>query len=83
MWTGPNDAPVSTKGERMEQLYNYTFTSIEPPKLSSWRCELFGTGPNGVVFRPVEGKEPNWFWRLMQWLCFGNKWIKDAKPVQE
>ena len=79
MWTGPNDAPVSTKEERMQRIQ----PPIESPKLSRWRCELFGIGPYGVVVRPVYGKEPNWFWRRMQRLCFGNKWIKDAKPVQE
>ena len=46
------------------------------PELSEWKCELFGSGPNGICFRPTKGHEPNWFWRWMQYLCFGNRWYK-------
>ena len=42
---------------------------------SDWECELFGTGV-ALVLRPATGKVPNWFWRQMQYLCFGNKWKK-------
>jgi len=24
----------------------------------------------------IEGKEPNWFWRKMQYLILGNRWEK-------
>lgn len=47
------------------------FVIDSDPKRSNWECELFGL--NGeIVVNPV--KEPNWFWRLMQYLLVGNKW---------
>jgi len=49
---------------------------IISPEYSDWQCELFGTGPNGMVMRVEKGREPNWFWRWMQYLCFGNKWVR-------
>jgi hypothetical protein len=49
---------------------------ILTPEYSEWRCELFGTGPMGITMRPLKGQEPNRFWRWVQRLCFGNKWIK-------
>lgn len=45
------------------------------PEQSDWECELFGTGQS-LVLRPNKDKVPNWFWRQMQYLCFGNKWKK-------
>ena len=48
-------------------------------KQSKWRCEMYGLGPTGVVLRPSEGNEPNWFWRLMQRLLLGHKWIKETE----
>lgn len=45
------------------------------PEMSDWKCELFGMGPRGIVFMPLKGKEPNWFWRWMQYIILGNKWI--------
>jgi hypothetical protein len=45
------------------------------PERSEWHCEAFGTG-SCIVINPLKGKEPNWFWRWMQCLCFGNKWVK-------
>ena len=51
---------------------------INKPEESEWSCFMFGSKPNnGILWRPVKGKEPNWFWRWMQYVCFGNKWIKD------
>jgi len=52
---------------------------ISAPELSEWRCELFGTGPHGMTLTPNKGNEPCWFWRWMQRLCFGNKWIKKSR----
>ena len=44
---------------------------------SDWRCRLFGAGEDdGISWTPLKGKEPNWFWRKMQYIIFGNKWIK-------
>jgi hypothetical protein len=45
-------------------------------QVSEWKCYLFGGGSTGIVFHPVHGNEPCWFWRKMQWFCFGNKWVK-------
>lgn len=50
------------------------YASISNPERSEWVCHLFGTGPYGLVLRPLKGQEPNWFWRWMQYLCFGNEW---------
>lgn len=45
-------------------------------KPGTWRCELFGTGAMGLGLHSFPpDKVPNWFWRKMQWLFFGNKWI--------
>ncbi len=44
---------------------------------SEWKCQLFGGGELGMTWTPLKGDEPNWFWRWMQYLCFGNRWIKD------
>lgn len=49
--------------------------AIEPPELSDWECELFGTGRK-MVLVPLKGKEPNSFWRLMQYLILGNRWVR-------
>ena len=50
-----------------------------PKERDEWYCELFGAGPCGMTFHPAKGDAPNWFWRWMQYLCFGNKWVK-GKP---
>ena len=53
---------------------------IKNPELSEWYCELFGgSGLSGIRWRPEKGKEPNRFWMLMQYICFGNRWKKDGK----
>jgi hypothetical protein len=50
---------------------------IRAPAFSDWECYMFGaTIGSGIVWRPHKGGEPNWFWRKMQWLCFGNVWVK-------
>lgn len=47
---------------------------------SEWHCYLFGDydeeGPGRIVFVPAKGKEPCWFHRKMQELCFGIQWRK-------
>ena len=45
---------------------------------SGWEMELFGMGRT-VVVTPAKGDLPNRFWRLMQYIWFGNKWIKLPK----
>lgn len=46
----------------------------DPP--SDWRCQLFGT-QEGLTLHPRKDQVPNWFWRKMQYLAFGNRWIKE------
>ena len=53
---------------------NKLFT-YKPPEPSGWKCELFGM-KNGLVYYPMKGQVPNWFWRKMQYLILGNKWSK-------
>jgi len=60
----------------MEQC---TFKQIEQ---GEWECEMFGSGRD-LVWTPNKGNEPNWFWRQMQYLCFGNKWIKTTNKEPE
>ena len=59
---------------------------IELPEISKWKCLLFGTREfevggikhiSGFVWYASKGEVPNWFWRWMQYLCFGNKWVKE------
>ena len=54
---------------------------VAPTQLrnSRWRCEMYGLGPTGVILRPAEGNEPNWFWRIMQRVLLGHKWIKETE----
>jgi len=50
---------------------------IGSPEMSKeWHCELFGTGEGGMILTPRKDNQPNWFWRKMQYLILGNKWIK-------
>jgi hypothetical protein len=44
-------------------------------EMSDWKCYLFGS--DGITFQPEKGKEPNWFWRMMQYLLLGNRWVKE------
>jgi len=53
--------------------YFITLSSMSKP--SDWQCTLIG-GPNGAVYNPSEGNEPNWFHRKMQELILGFKWKK-------
>lgn len=56
---------------------SYEVTAITPNKYSEWQCQLFGSSPgSGITWRPHENEEPNWFWRKMQFLCFGHRWSK-------
>lgn len=60
---------------------------MENKEYSDWVCYCFGAEPfQGICWRPKKGKEPNWFWRKMQFLIFGNLWIKDekkeSKPIE-
>ena len=42
------------------------------PENSEWKCQLWAD----ISYTPLKGKEPNWFWRKMQYLILGFKWSK-------
>jgi len=54
------------------------------PETGDWECALFG-GHFGrdLVYIPTKGGESNRFWRLMQFLAFGNRWRKKSNnPIE-
>lgn len=62
---------------------NKELRPIQTPELSDWECHLFGSYPNnGIIWRPLKGKHPNCFWRKMQWLLVGNRWVNRAATPQ-
>lgn len=61
----------------IEENDNKPVFSISLYENSEWYCHLFGgDDAYGLVWNPRKGDEPNWFWRKMQYLCFGNRWVK-------
>ena len=63
---------IRVSAERVKVL------GINNPEFSDWQCLMFGgTGTDGFTWRPLKGGEPNWFWRKIQYLIAGNKWVKD------
>ena len=55
-------------------------TEIKFTKNLEWTCYLFGSKDGeGLIWVPTEGKVPNWFWRKMQYLILGNRWVKEAR----
>ena len=49
----------------------YDQMTIKVPKYG-WKCQLM----EGTFWQVEEGKQPNWFHRKMQSICFGFKWEK-------
>jgi hypothetical protein len=45
---------------------------------SEWQCEIFP----GTRWTALKGKEPNWFWRKMQFLILGFRWVNTEKEMQ-
>ncbi|CAB4195618.1 hypothetical protein UFOVP1295_24 [uncultured Caudovirales phage] len=72
--TQPNEYVLT--GSYTNSTHTTNFTA---PQFSEWVCECFGCGGMGITIRPLKGKEPNWFWRKMQYLCFGNRWYKTGE----
>ena len=65
---------MTTENEPGQLLHN-----LQLPEYSEWRCYMFGEpGTYSFTFQPVKGHEPNWFWRKMQFLVFGFKWVKEG-----
>lgn len=48
-------------------------------QLSDWECALFGMESHTI--RPKKGEVPNWFWRWMQFIAFGNRWRRRRKDT--
>ena len=65
--------------EQQNPYSDMRFDTFRKPEMSEWQCYLFGgrSDSNYISWRPRKGKEPNWFWRKMQWLILGNLWVKD------
>ncbi len=63
--------------KRQREKMNTTLT-LSTPEYSDWTCDIFGLH-NQITVRPLKGQTPGWFWRWMQYICFGNLWIKDKK----
>lgn len=45
-----------------------------------WKCQVFGI--QKFELNPADSDVPNWFWRQMQYLILGNKWIKINRKEQ-
>jgi hypothetical protein len=50
--------------------------TISEYKQSEWVCYMFGSS---FCWRPAKGKHPNWFWRKMQYLLLGHRWVKEGE----
>lgn len=57
--------------DSVSSLSTTTVSGIKLPKYR-WRIRL----THNTYWQVEEGKEPNWFHRKMQELCFGVKWEK-------
>lgn len=68
-----NDASIGTEYFTVKTS---DYMELKLPEMSDWSCYLFGMGKSGLMFTPKIGEEPNAFWRLMQFLCFGHEWFK-------
>lgn len=53
----------------------FTYQLYKSP-VYTWECDCFGCNRMGVVIQVEDHNVPNWFWRKMQYLFFGNKWEK-------
>ena len=50
------------------------------PEYSDWHCRMFGAVEGeGLKWNPTKGNVPNFFWRWMQKICFGNHWYINRK----
>lgn len=62
--------------EEIKHTSPYAF--LKMPEPSQWTCYLFGNRPGGMglAYKPMLGKEPNWFVRWMMLVCFDCLWVK-------
>lgn len=60
-----------------EKKFDNTLPFSLPHRSTEWECHLFGSiGREGIIWIPPKDGIPNWFWRKMQYLILGNKWVK-------
>lgn len=73
-YVGPITDPETTaKGDEWKVEGGFKL-----PETSEWKCYLFGMH-SAITIRPRKNQHPNWFWRKMQYLCFGNEWKKEPE----
>lgn len=70
-----NNVSRETSQDNLNIAEVFRFCVTTQPLESEWKCELFG-GSN-FIWRPRKEQVPNGFWRLMQFLVFGNRWKRD------
>tara|TARA_B110000208_G_C11364908_1_gene282675 strand:- start:262 stop:507 length:246 start_codon:yes stop_codon:yes gene_type:complete len=79
-----DEISIHAIGPNVRYVYPVPLLELREPEFSEWQCLMFGgTRNNGLAWRPLKGGEPNWFWRKMQYLILGNKWVKDPKEKVE
>lgn len=61
----------------MNKNQNFIIGKISLPERSNWTCVFC----DEFRLTPKLNKEPNWFHRKMQEICFGVKWIKNESKV--
>ena len=61
-----------------EHAKSFDVSKLSSPEYSDWECHLFGMH-TGIIVHPIKGNVPNFFWRWMQYLIFGNRWVKRKK----
>lgn len=55
--------------------FENNYTLVYKQRSKEWECHLYGSD-GSFIYVPNEDSVPNWFWRKMHYLCFGNKWVR-------
>jgi hypothetical protein len=75
MTTALPTPPSMTGEEERAAIVGNPQWAVVNPAMSDWACHLFGSDGYGITYRPRAGAVPNRFWRWMQFLCFGHRWV--------
>jgi len=67
-----NDGNEIWDGSKIRVVEGEQGYEFKETVLSGWSVEFVP----GSFIHPLNGKEPNWFWRTMQYLILGFKWRK-------
>lgn len=62
-----------TEGLVVDKPDVFCFNTFTP---HLWTCSMFGMDGGFVLNLANDKQPPNWFWRKMQYLILGNKWVK-------